>query len=426
MKKRNLLVLAFTVLFLSFTVTTSFADNWIINSKSKKWPKDFANKIDMAGGKLLKSWDFVGIAVAEFPTEADALVMETADLKVMPDIKISWLPQAEVGPAHIGEDEDFYGYQWHLPRIEADKAWDEGVTGAGVRVAVLDTGIWYPHGDLNDNIDFGSSASFVPGVPDFLDDHWHGTHVAGIIAAEDNGRGCIGVAPNATLIAVKVLNQYGEGAFSWIMNGIVHAVQEDADIINMSLAGYIKKSGCSFCDVPYTSKDASMLLSTMNKLTNWAAKNDVLVISAAGNDYFNLNYLRDWVILPAEAGNSIAISATGPTDLPANYTNHGTSLIWTSAPGGDPSYGLSGWVLSTINDIFGPNEEDWYAFAYGTSQAAPCAAGVAALIIEKYGPMNVGTLKNHLAQTADDLGKPGRDHFYGRGRVNANKAVTKK
>lgn len=62
----------------------------------------------------------------------------------------------------------------------------------------------------------------------------------------------------------------------------------------------------------------------------------------------------------------------------------------------------------------------------GTSMAAPCAAGVAALIIEKYGPMSVGRLKNHLAQTSDDLGKPGKDHYYGRGRVNAYKAVTKK
>lgn len=67
-----------------------------------------------------------------------------------------------------------------------------------------------------------------------------------------------------------------------------------------------------------------------------------------------------------------------------------------------------------------------WAWMSGTSMAAPCAAGVAALIIEKYGPMSVGRLKNHLANTADDLGKPGKDHYYGRGRVNAYKAVTKK
>jgi subtilisin family serine protease len=426
MKKRVFMALGIVVFSLSFTVTMSFADNWIIDSKSNKLPKDLAQRIEQVGGKLLKSWDFIGIAVAEFPTEADALALETEGLKVMPDIEINWLPDEEQGEAtHIGEDETFYGYQWHLPLIDADKAWDEGITGAGVRVAVIDTGIWYYHADLNDNIDFASCASFVPGVPDFLDDNGHGTHVAGIIAAEDNGFGSIGVAPYATLIAVKVLDQDGGGAWSWILNGVIHAVFEDADIINMSLRGYIKKSG----DLPYyTSRYASQLLATMNKVLNWAASQDVLVVVAAGNEYLNLNHIWDFAIIPTEAGNCIAVSATGPADDPAYYTNYGTSVVWVAAPGGDFMYDYPfGGIFSTIPPPSGaPPGYHWYTFMQGTSMATPCTAGVAALIISKYGRMNVGKLKNILANSAEDLGKPGKDDYYGRGRVNAYQAVNNK
>lgn len=425
MKKRILMTIGIMVLFLSFTATISFAENWIINSTSNKLPKDLAKRIEKAGGTLVKSWDLIGIAVAEFVTEEDARAFETEGLKVMPDIFINWLPDEEVGVAHMGEDEGFYPYQWHLPLIEADRAWDEGATGAGVRVAVLDTGIWYTHADLDNNVDFASSASFVPYTTDFLDDNGHGTHVAGIIVAEDNAMGSIGVAPYATLIAVKVLDSTGWGAWSWILGGVVHAVQENADIINMSLRGYIKKSG----NLPfYTSRDASQLLAVMNKTLNWAASQDSLVVVAAGNEYTNLNHIWEYAIIPSEAGNCIAVSATGPTDEPAYYTNFGTSVIWTAAPGGDFSIDDPyGGVFSTIPPPSGsPPGYHWYTWMQGTSMAAPNVAGVAALIIEKYGPMSVGRLKNHLAQTADDLGKPGKDHYYGRGRINAYKAVTKK
>lgn len=413
------------VFFLSFTVTTSFAENWIIDSKSNKLPKDLAQRVELVGGKLLKSWDFIGIAVAEFPTEADALAMETEGLKVMPDIEINWLPDEEqVEAAHIGEDEGFYDYQWHLPLIEADKAWDDGITGAGVRVAVLDTGIWYTHADLDDNIDFASSASFVPGVVDFLDDNGHGTHVAGIVAAEDNAFGSIGVAPNATIIAVKVLDQDGGGAWSWILSGVIHAVNEDADIINMSLRGYIKKSG----NLPYyDSRYASQLLATMNKVLNWAASQDTLVVVAAGNEWLDLNHIWDYAIIPTEAGNCIAVSATGPTDAPAYYTNYGTSVIWVAAPGGDMTNSYLDGILSTIPPPSGaPPGYHWYTWYQGTSQATPCVSGVAALILEKYGPMSMGKLKNILANSAEDLGKPGKDDYYGRGRVNAYEAVNNK
>ena len=117
------------------------------------------------------------------------------------------------------------------------------------------------------------------------------------------------------------------------------------------------------------------------------------------------------------------VSATAPFnqqdfDTPTTYTNYGKSAIWVAAPGGDFAAGTA------LDGILSTYPGGW-AWATGTSQAAPVVAGVAALILEKYGPMSVGDLKNHIAQTADDLGKPGKDEWYGRGRVNAYKAVTK-
>ncbi len=403
-------------LCLIFFAAFSFAESWILDSGSKRLSKNLPQEIEQAGGKLVKSWDFLGIAVAEFPDEAAALTFEKKGFKVMPDLYINWLPgESDFETTNIGEDETFYGYQWHLPLMQADLAWDEGFTGEGVRVAVLDTGIYYQHPDLGPNIDFAASATFVPGTSDFLDDRGHGSHVAGIIAAADNGWGCIGVAPNATLIGIKVLNASGSGSFSWIISGIIHAVLVDADIINMSLRGILMKG-----------HDSALLWATLNKVMNWAASNDVLVISAAGNDWFNFNHSWNLVVVPAESGNGIAISATGPTDLPAYYTNHGTSLVWVAAPGGDLS--ISDPLGGVFSTYFTPPGETgyWFAWAQGTSMAAPNAAGVAALIIEKYGRMNVGKLKNLLANAADDLGKPGKDDYYGRGRVNAYTAVTKK
>jgi subtilisin family serine protease len=226
------------------TVTVAFADSWIINSKSNVLPEDLEKMVQEAGGKVVKLLPSVGMVIAEFEDESQARGFETANLEIVPDVVLNWLPPNEkVQASNIGEDETFYPYQWHLPVIGADKAWDEGVTGAGVRVAVLDTGIFYTHPDLAGNMDHASSISFVPYEPDYIDVRGHGTHVAGIIAAVDNNWGSIGIAPHATIFAVKVLDNTGSGAYSWIAAGVVHAVLEHADIINMSLGGYLKKSG---------------------------------------------------------------------------------------------------------------------------------------------------------------------------------------
>ncbi len=425
MKKRKIFSLGILLFFLFGMATASYADQWILNHRANKLPKNLKKRVELAGGRLIHAWDFAGIAVVEFDDEAAARAFETKNFKIMPDVSLDWLPgERTVEADSIGDDEPSYPYQWHLPVIEADKAWDEGVTGVGSRVAVLDTGIDFSHPDLGANVDFASSASFVPGVADFIDDAGHGTHVAGIIAAVGNDWGSIGVAPDATLIGVKVLDSSGSGAFSWILNGIIHAVVQQADIINMSLSGILVKSGLA---PDYTARDAAQLHTLFNKITNWAASQGVLIVTSAGNDGMDYNHNGNLIRLPAEASGCIAVSATGPVglaafDTPASYTDYGTSAVFVAAPGGDYRlWPADSWWLDMVFSTY-PGGWAWMA---GTSQAAPNAAGVAALILSKYGPMSVGRLRNHLAQTADDLGKPGADPYYGHGRVNAYKAVTK-
>lgn len=426
MKSKVFLVILLIASFVLFT-TNAYSADWILSSNSGKLPADLEALVQKAGGTLVSSLDDVGIATVEFATREEAEAMEAYGLIVMPDISLNWvkqdyLPQAQA--EHIGLNEPHYGFQWHLPVIEADKAWEAGYTGAGARVAIVDSGIWYLHPDLMGNIDFVSSASFVPGKPDFIDENGHGTHVAGIVAAANNDWGSIGVAPDATLIAIRVMDESGSGSVSWTMAGIIHAAKQNVDIINLSLGNYIKKNGL---EGGYTAHDAAKIVSTYRRVLNWASAQGCLLVCSAGNDTMDLDHNRNIIKLPAEASHGVIVAATGPTglqnfDTPASYSNYGTSSITVAAPGGD---GLNmpnaGWWLDMV---LSTSIQGW-SFMAGTSQATPVASGVAALIVSKYGKMSPGELKNKLCRSTDDLGKPGTDPHYGKGRVNAYKAVTK-
>lgn len=427
---KRLLVLVITVLFLS---TLGFSGHWILDSKTGKLPADLEASVAKAGGTLVKTLDEVGVAVAEFATREEAEAMEAYGFNVMPDVELNWLPstQGEENYAEsIGSNESYYGYQWHLPLIGADLAWDAGYTGTGARVAIVDTGVYYYHPDLYDNIDFAAGATFVPGTTDFLDDEGHGTHVAGIVAAIDNDWGSIGVAPHATIIPVKVLANTGSGAISWIAAGIIHAANQNVDVINLSLGGYISKNG----SLPnYTARDAQYYIDLYRKAMDYAKSKGALCVIAAGNDSWDMDH--DWNIasVPSDAkeANGITISATGPLGLQdfyrfASYSNYGVSTVDMAAPGGDYAnipnpYWWYDMVFSTAITTT-PGYWRW-VWSAGTSMAAPMVSGVAALIVSKYGHMNPAQLKQKLIHSADDLGKPGADPYYGKGHVNAYKAI---
>ena len=352
----------------------------------------------------------------------------------IPNGTIDWLPDVQVvtfDEESIGDDEPFSWYQWDMTAIDAPGAWDAGYTGEGVRVAVLDTGIDLAHPDLIDNINTDLSMSFVPSEPTVDDAHGHGTNVAGIIAAADNELGVIGVAPNAEILALKVLSATGSGSFGWMLEGILYAVACEADIINMSLGAYFDKGGFYDDDGTWVgANEVAEFLNLVKEAVNYADKQGVLVVASAGNDALDGQGDSGLVHCPSDVGATVCVSATGPLgwavdptvslDDFATYSNYGPQIDF-AAPGGnfDPAvpYYWYDFVLNCTNG-------QWYAWYAGTSQAAPHVCGVAALIIEKNGGgLSPAHIKRELRHAADDLGKAGQDPFYGNGRVNAAQAV---
>lgn len=354
------------------------------------------------------------------------------------------LPNIVVPPT-----DTFYPFvQWAPQSIGAPAAWAAGYTGNGVRVAVIDGGVHGSHIDLVGNVDTAAARSFVPGAAGSCEvqwncdtgTFWHGTHVSGIVAAKANGIGTVGIAPEATIVPVKALHS-GSGSFGSVIAAILYAASDGrANIINMSLGAVFSRQG----------RESAELRSLLNRAVNTAGALGALVISAAGNDALDVDHSGNLIVTPAQSGNGLAVSATGPLGfaLGANnfarfssYSNWGNSLVSLAGPGGDFAYPgnenctvalmpagtltrpcwVFDMVLSTARGAGASTSS--YAWAAGTSMAAPAAAAVAALIKQKNPGISVGALKNKLMNSADDMGKPGHDPFYGRGYLNAARAV---
>jgi hypothetical protein len=432
---------------------------YILNASGQTLPADLSASISAAGGTLTVALDGAGVAIAEssdpnFVTKAKKIsgigdvgedaVMEFTKPNVSSDEFV--VDAADAFEAAFGGTETFRNLQWAPDAISAPAAWDAGYRGAGARVAILDGGLRHTHIDIAPNLDAARSVSFVPGFLYNQDvgTFWHGTHVAGIVAAPGQGLGTIGIAPSATIIGVKVLHN-GSGAFSGIINGIVYAATPiaeggaGANILNLSIGAAIPKGLAGI----------SHLYNALSRATSYARHRGALVVVAAGNEATNMDH-TDSTFVPAQSVGVVAVSATGPLgfgigvmnfDRPASYTNYGQSAIELAGPGGDGVYAGGGTCSKPAiptGTVSGPcalfdlvmapcrgggTSNGSYCFAAGTSMAAPAVSGVAALIVGKYGPMAPAQLEAILRQTADDLGKPGNDDFYGKGRVNAFRAT---
>lgn len=434
----------------SFSAVGGAEASYLILGKANRLPADLAAKISAAGGTLTGSVSAIGVATATSSrADFEANASNIAGVEgVAQDRMIQWIDPTErvIEVQDLGSDETFYNQQWAPKAIHAPEAWDLGARGAGVRVAVIDGGLNNSHIDLNGSVDVARSASFVPGFAFNQDvgSFSHATHVAGIIAAQDDAIGTIGIAPSATIIGVKVLHN-GSGSFAAVIAGIVYAALPisqggaGANVINMSLTGAFFRQG----------PGAAHLANAMSRATTFAYQRGVTVIAAAGNNAIDLDHTANLIFIPAQSANVIAVSALGPVgfalgatnfDRPASYTNFGQSAISFGAPGGDfvlpgnasctmaliPSGTITRpcWVFDMVMSPGSMTATNVYFWAAGTSMAAPHVAGVAALIIERNGgSMSPAHVEAALRASADDLGKPGNDDFYGRGRVNALRAV---
>lgn len=297
-------------------------------------------------------------------------------------------------------NDPLYDLQWNFPLINLPDAWDIS-TGTDVTVAVIDTGV-NPFGfdGFGNRILWGYNA--ILKIPGGIDFHSHGTHVAGTIGQETNNTfGVAGIAYNVKILPVKVMLFLGFGLDSWIIDGITWAIDNDADIINLSLGGGSPSK--AYEDV-----------------FDYAYEKGVTVVAAAGNDG------SDTVGYPAAYEKCIAVGAVRYDKSRTYYSNYGEALDLV-APGGDRKVDQNGdgfddgiyqetfWFLGLL----------WnYVYKSGTSMASPHVAGVAALVKSLHPEYGPDEIRQALQDTAEDLGDPGWDAMYGYGLVDAYAAVS--
>lgn len=291
--------------------------------------------------------------------------------------------------AHLIPNDPAYlaGYQWNLNLIQMPAAWEITTGSSNVIVAVLDTGI-RNHPDLNFNL-LSTGYDFVdndndPTEPLFLTASFHGTHVAGTIAAMgNNDSGIAGVSWGTRIMPIRVLGSLGRGTDIAILNGMRYAAglanssgvlpPQRARIINMSLAG---DAACT-----------SFYQATVNEVV--AA--GVVVIAAAGNESENLSPTT-----PASCQGVISVAAVDPSARLASYSNY-QNYVTVAAPGGELSH-VHNSILSTL--LASSPNQFFYKFQQGTSMAAPHVAGVVALMLSANPSLLPNQIKTILSETA--------------------------
>jgi subtilisin family serine protease len=305
------------------------------------------------------------------------------------------------GPA-LAVNDPGYHYQWNMDIVGAPTAWATS-TGKGVTIAVVDTGVHLTQEDLAPHLLPGKT--FVSGTSSAQDDYGHGTHVAGIAAAlANNGRGVVGVAPEASILPVKVLDRTGSGSDTSVENGVRWAVDNGAKVINLSLGDQFQ--GAPLFGPGFTSA------------IDYAWSKGVVCVVAAGNDFVTGSGFKNE---PA-----IVVSATDRSDGRPTYSSGVGLARWgIAAPGGaDPNTALRDLdlVFSTYWDKDHPSDANRYAWDAGTSMAAPHVSGAVALLLAL--GLTPQQAVDRLLATAKDIGLPGRDTTFGAGRLDVAKAVS--
>jgi hypothetical protein len=280
-------------------------------------------------------------------------------------------------------NDPYYGSQWALEKVGAPQAWAQS-RGRGVLVAVLDTGVDLDHPDLASKVRDDIDWDFVDGDGVAEDEHGHGTHVAGIVAAAtDNGVGVAGMGWETTILPIRVVGPGGADSLA-LAQAISYTVDHGADVINLSLGSQ------TVC--PQVVQDA----------VDYAHSRGVVLVAAAGNDG------ADAQNFPANCYHVLGVAATGPDDTRAGFSNYGTHVT-VAAPG---------------SNIFSTALGGGYEYRNGTSMATPYVAGLAALVRARYPDYTSVEVVSAILDNAVDLGAAGWDPCYGCGRIDAARTLS--
>ena len=324
----------------------------------------------------------------------------------------------------VTPNDPLFADQWGMAKIQAPQAWQEAnATGLGIKIAIVDSGVDLGHEDFACT----GKLSVLPGsnigsknAPNSPQDQdGHGTHVAGIAAAcTNNGKGVVGVAPEATLVPVRVFDE--ADLDKAMADGIRFATNAGAHVINLSIG-----------DIPPFSHFGPDLYPQTEDALAYARTSGVVIAAAAGNfDQPTCEY-------PSLSRNVICVVATDRNDVrsyysdfPVNFDRNGDSLGLepvVAAPGGQGTFCEDGIVSTYLRSLDSVCWSQGYESLDGTSMSSPHVAGIAALLYDRLGGVrseaNADLIVDTIVQTADDLYTPGWDPIVGYGRVNALEAV---
>ena len=399
-----------------------------------------------AGGAIVGDMSRqIGVLVAKSTNPSFAAVVGVSPLidSVGNDFAVKMYADAPEPSA-----DPFEALQWDMQQIRTEQAHRTQAGIPAVDVGVLDSGIDGRHPDFTkaevSNVDCArgrnSLTSLPPGVavgtPDpCTDNQFHGTHVAGTIGARANGLGIVGVAPNVTLVPVKVCDATGYCYASPVVDGITYSGDQQFDVINMSF--FVDDNAfqestefkCASDPIQRTFRHA------VERAISYARSRGVTPVAALGNSDQDLAHPVDDTgqpisneceVVPAETQGVVGTMALGARSEKASYSNYGAGPTDLGAPGGN---GTTGDCTKTILSTF---PGGGYVCIQGTSMASPHTAGVAALIVSQYGRLGADgdiklppqTVESYLQSTSVDLGLPGYDKCFGNGRIDSLRAVT--
>ncbi|MBL7059764.1 MAG: S8 family serine peptidase [Candidatus Marinimicrobia bacterium] len=346
------------------------------------------------------------------------------------------------------EPEDFVQYTadpnnreitWNVTLVNANDVWTMGYTGSGVLVSVIDTGVNYNHQDLQDHMWNGGlfyphhGYNFNDDDNDPMDDHGHGTHCSGTVAGDGTAGSQTGMAPDAMIMACKVLDATGNGYESDVWEAIQFSVERGADIMSISL-GWMHSWG----------PDRTAWRTAMN---NALSAGLIASVAAANSGNDQVSYpIPDNVATPGDipppwlnpdqtltGGVSavVCVGATNSSDVIASFSSRGP-VTWSSISGFndypyDPEMGLIRPDISApgvdIKSLSAYSDTGYESGWDGTSMATPCVAGVMALMLSKEPTLMPEQISQFIEETAVHYGSPGKNNSYGSGRVDAYEAV---